>query len=76
MSNPIRTTMVATVIRVEPGKLFVCDCETHQEVIVHTNLACCFFPGECVCIHFSGAMTLSLPPQITASCIPRYETSH
>ena len=37
----------------------VCDCCTHQEVLVHTDRACCFSCGDCVCIRYSGAVTMS-----------------
>ena len=53
------------------GDLLVCDLCGCQEVLVHTNDACCFRPGECVCIEYSGAMTMSLPPQISAERIRR-----
>ena len=71
METTMNTTMCATVCRVCPCHLLVCDHSTHQEVLVHTDSACCFRCGECVCIHFSGAMTASIPPQITAACIHR-----
>lgn len=67
-------TMIAKVLCVEECHLLVCDCETHQEVIVHTDNACCFRRNECICIHYNGIMTASLPPQITATCIERYRT--
>ena len=62
-------TMIARVLCVECCRLLVCDCCTHQEVLVHTDRACCFSCGDCVCIRYSGAMTMSIPPQITATCI-------
>ena len=64
-------TMCAKVLRVENDCLCVCDKNTNQEVIVHTCRANCFCEGDCVCIHFSGAMTMSIPPQISATCIFR-----
>ena len=42
---------------------------TSQQVLVHTPDACCFRAGERVCITYSGAMTRSDPPQITAESI-------
>ena len=63
------TTMCATVLRVCPCELCVCDHETCQQVLVHTDNACCFRVGQQVCIEFSGAMTRSDPPQITADCV-------
>ena len=69
--SALETTMHANVLRVERCQLLVCDCGTRQEVIVHTPAAQCFRLGDCVCIEFSGAMTMSIPPQITATCITR-----
>lgn len=65
-------TIIAKVLRVDSRDLLVCDCSTKQEVVVHTNQARCFSSGDCVCIHFSGAMTMSIPPQITATCIKKH----
>ena len=64
-------TMNARVLRVNCCDLLVCDLCGCQEVLVHTNDACCFRPGECVCIQYSGAMTISIPPQISADCVKR-----
>ena len=64
-------TMLARVLQVCRGCLVVCDCDTHQEVVCMTTQAGQFRSGDCVCIHFSGAMTSSIPPQITAQCICR-----
>lgn len=65
----MRTTMRATVLQVDPQNILVCDHSTNQEVLVHTEDACRFSQGNRVCIHFSGIMTMSIPPQITANCI-------
>ena len=62
-------TMNARILRVNNCQLLVCDLGTSQEVLVHTDKACCFRAGQCVCIEYSGAMTMSIPPQITASCV-------
>lgn len=67
-----RTTMIARVICAERCRLLVCDCSSHQRVLVRSDDACCFSRGDCVCIHYSGAMTMSIPPQITADCIHRH----
>ncbi len=64
-------TMNATVQTVENGQLLVCDMETNQDVVVHTSCAYRFCPGDRVCIEFNGAMTMSIPPQISATCIKR-----
>jgi len=64
-------TMYATVLQVHPQNLLVCNHSTDHEVLVHAANACRFSEGNCVCIHFNGIMTASIPPQITASCIRR-----
>ncbi len=62
-------TMKARVLRVGCCELLVCDLCGCQEVLVHTDNACCFQVGQCVCITYSGAMTMSIPPQISADCV-------
>lgn len=62
-------TMCATVIKTHCSDLLVLDQCTDQEVIVHSQHSCCFCPCDRVCIEYSGAMTMSIPPQITACCI-------
>lgn len=64
-------TMLAEVIRVECCRLVVCDECTKQEVVVNARNAACFCPGERICIHYSGVMAMSMPPQITACRIVR-----
>ena len=66
-------TMKACILRVCCCELLVCDLDTCQKVCVHTPRACCFQAGQKVCIEYSGAMTMSLPPQITADCIKPLE---
>lgn len=61
----------ARVLRVCRDHLLVCDLDGCQEVLVHTPKACCFRVGETVCIEHSGAMTMSIPPQVSAICIDR-----
>ena len=58
--------MLATVLEVREGGLLVFDHAMSQRVVVHTPQARRFCIGGCVCIRYSGAMTLSIPPQITA----------
>ena len=70
--SAIKTIMHAKVLRVECCHLCICDCCACQEVIVHTPEARCFCPGDCICIEYSGAMTMSIPPQITATCITKH----
>lgn len=67
----IPATMLARVIGFQDGGLLACDCASHQEVLVHTNMACCYCCGDFLRIEFSGAMTMSLPPQISATRISR-----
>lgn len=71
MNHNLNTTMCATVLEVQQGSLLVCDCCTHQQVQVNTDQACCFSVGDYLCIHYNGAMTMSIPPQISAQCISR-----
>lgn len=62
-------TLNARVLRVCCCELLVRDLCGCQEVLVHTSSACRFRPGQCVSITYSGAMTMSIPPQITAECV-------
>lgn len=62
-------TMKACILRVCCCELLVCDLCTSQEVRVHTDKACCFQVGQRVCIEYNGAMTMSIPPQISAICV-------
>ena len=68
-TTTMSATMQATVCNVERNQLLVCDHATQQEVVVHTDQACCFHVGDCICIHYNGIMTASIPPQISADCI-------
>ena len=63
--------MHACVLRVCCCELLVCDLHCCQEVLVHTDNACCFCVGEHVCIEYNGVMTRSVPPQINATCVKR-----
>lgn len=69
--SAFKTTMHATVLCIECRQLLVCDSDTRQNVIVHTPTTQCFRPGDCICIEYSGAMTMSIPPQISATCITK-----
>ena len=55
------TVFQAEVLEVRNCQLLVCDCRTRQTVL----------RGDCVEIEYSGAMTMSLPPQVSALCISR-----
>ena len=63
--------MCATVCQACPSHLLVCDHATHQQVVVHTDQACCFPAGSNIRICYNGAMTASIPPQISAQSIQR-----
>lgn len=65
------TTMTARVMEVSCNSLLVCDQSTCQQVQVNTSNACCYRVGQCLCIHYDGAMTASIPPQISATKICR-----
>lgn len=62
-------TMDARVLRASCCELLVCDLCGCQEVLVHADNACRFQVGQCVRITYSGAMTRSIPPQISADCV-------
>ena len=64
-------TMTAAVLQVQDCALLVCDQCTNQEVLVHTGQAQCFCPGDRVGIGYTGAMTMSIRPQIFALCVTK-----
>ena len=64
--NMESVTMKACVLQVNDCDLLVRDCSTKQEVVVHSDRACRFSVGDTVCIMYNGAMTMSIPPQISA----------
>ena len=66
-------TMYAMVKVVGESSLLVYDFNTSQEVIVHTPNACFFIVGEEIFIKYSGAMTRSISPQISANCISKIQ---
>ena len=72
----MRTTIMhAAVLSAQNCQMTVCDRQTSQEVVVHSPCACHFRAGDQVCITYNGAMTRSIPPQITADCITRISPS-
>ena len=58
--------MQARVLRVRRDHLLVRDCGTGQQVQVNTHHARRFRMGQRIIIQYSGAMTMSIPPQISA----------
>ena len=71
MESMETTVFQAEVLEVRNCQLLVCDCRTQQTVLVHTQRARCFSRGDCVEIEHSGAMTMNLPPQVSALRISR-----
>jgi len=67
-------TMNATVLRTASDYMLVRDDNTGNEVRVNTRDARRFSPGDLVSITYSGAMTRSIPPQISAVSIRKRPT--
>lgn len=63
--------MIAMVQEVRPNQLLVRDRANFQSVVVNTNDTRCFSVGDIVSILYNGAMTKSLPSQISAIRIRR-----
>lgn len=61
----------ACVLEVRCNHLLVLNCDTGQKVRVNTPCARRFCVGERICVTFRGTMTMSIPPQIRATCITR-----
>lgn len=62
-------TIQATVLSVTCNSLLVLDNRTRQTVRVHYPDSCRFRRGNRVCIRYDGVMTMSIPPQISATSI-------
>ena len=67
--------MIATVLSIRRGNLLVFNFSNRQQVQVNTNDAFRFCPGDLVRIRYNGAMTMSIPPQISATSIVRVSSS-
>ncbi len=63
--------MCATVLEVNNNSLLVRDNSTSQEVVVNKSCVCNFRVNDVVGIVYNGIMTMSIPPQISASKIFR-----
>jgi hypothetical protein len=59
-------TMCAVILEISDRQLLVRNSKTDQEVVVNTHCNCNFRVGDRVMIFYSGAMTMSIPPQISA----------
>ena len=68
--------MIATVLSVQRSNLLVFDVSNRQQVQVNTNDAFRFRPGDLVRIRYNGAMTMSIPPQISAIRIMKISPSN
>lgn len=60
------TSMCARILEIDDNRLLVRDSRTRQEVVVNTRCNCNFRVGDRIIIIYSGAMTMSIPPQISA----------
>lgn len=59
-------TMCAVILEISDMRLLVRDSKTDQEIAVNTRCNCNFRVGDRVIIVYNGAMTRSIPPQISA----------
>lgn len=67
----INMVMIAVVTKVNPESLLVRNVANNEEVHVNLRNPSQFSVGDRVRIIFSGQMTRSIPPQITATSIQR-----
>lgn len=67
--------MIATVVSSDSRGLLVIDAATGQEVFVNYCCPLAFRPGERVHITYTGAMTFSIPPQISATLVVPYRAT-
>jgi|GEM_PF-2492907 len=70
----MNASLIAIVMRSDLGSLLVRDLNTGDEILVLTHEARKFSPGDRVAVTYSGMMTHSIPPQITALSIRRLNT--
>lgn len=66
-------TFLARVLEASDDNLLVCNVRNGMEILAHVRGAGCFCVGDYVCIRFNGAMTMSIPPQITACRIRKIQ---
>lgn len=59
-------TICAVILEISDRRLLVRDSKTDQEIAVNTRCNCNFRVGDRVIIVYNGAMTRSIPPQISA----------
>lgn len=63
--------MNARILEIDDNRLLVRNLRTRQEVAVNTDCTCGFAVGDRIVIFYNGAMTMSIPPQISAIRIKR-----
>lgn len=59
-------TICAVILEISDNRLLVRNSQTEQQIIVNTRCRCNYRVGDRVIIIYSGAMTMSIPPQISA----------
>lgn len=59
-------TMCAVILEISDRRFLVRDSKTDQEIAVNTRCNCNFRVGDRIIIVYNGAMTRSIPPQISA----------
>ncbi len=59
-------TICAVILEISDRRLLVRDSKTDQEIAVNIRCNCNFRVGDRVIIVYNGAMTRSIPPQISA----------
>lgn len=63
-------TMTGTVVQAEGSQVLIQDSSTGQEIMVNTNYSTSnLAAGYLVRVVYDGAMTTSIPPQISAESI-------
>ena len=62
-------TMCAVILETGNRQLLVRDAKTNQEIVVNTRCNCNFRVGDRIIIFHSGAITMSIPPKISAILI-------
>ncbi|MDE5753117.1 MAG: hypothetical protein K2H89_01020 [Oscillospiraceae bacterium] len=64
-------TMTGVILEINENQILIRDEATNQEVAVNTCCVCNLAVNDRVSILYSGMMTMSIPPQISARRITR-----
>ena len=67
-------TMTGVILEINEKQILIRDEATNQEVVVHTSCVCNLAVGDRVHVLYSGRMTMSIPPQISAMPITRLKS--